>query len=190
MHARFIVSTICICLFAGAGALAQTSTRPLVSVKPDFDPAVSITVSPLHLLNPFLKLDTEVGLSDKLSATAIIGAGAQGGLLTAEGGIQFRYYVLGSFAGGLHVGAEGLFGSHTDLVTDRSVRVVPEGLAIGPFTGLKYVFNFGLTLDILGGLQLLASKNKVEGEDTSGTPIITKEAALGLLANLNVGWSF
>ncbi len=101
-----------------------------------------------------------------------------------EGGVQGRYYLLGSFENGMQIGAEmlGIYAS-TNAGASSGITATGTGLAVGPFLGYKYVAPFGLTLDLQGGVEVLAVSASGGGSSASAGAVIP-------LLNLNIGWSF
>ena len=143
------------------------------------DHNVSITISPLHLLNPEPHLTGEFRLAPKMSVAAILSAGR----ITDEGktcniweaGGQFRYYLLGSFAHGMMIGADAGYVNVDSQIENPIAYLV--GSHAGGFLGYKYSMNIGFTAEIQIGPVYLWG----ESADTS---------ELQTLVNLKVGWSF
>lgn len=147
-----------------------------VAIEP-YDHAVSVTVSPLHLVLPIIEATGEFRLADKASVAVIGGFGSVSGYSAAEVGGQGRYYPIGDFDHGLQVGGEVL----AIFVSDSNAAGL--GLSVGPFLGYKIAARFGLTFDIQLGAQAY-----VVGA-SSGTSS-ARESAVGPLLNINLGWSF
>jgi hypothetical protein len=138
----------------------------------------SITISPLHLLNPELHLTGEFRLAPKMSAAAMLGAGR----VTDEGknyfiweaGGQFRYYLIGSFSHGLMLGADAGY-----IAVDRQMEnpmAYYVGTHAGAFLGYKIAMKSGFTVELQHG-PLYVWENAGHSE-------------LQTLVNFKVGWSF
>jgi len=138
---------------------------------------MSITISPLHLLNPELLLTGEFRLAPKMSAATILGAG----MVTDEGqsysiweaGGQFRYYLLGSFTHGMMLGVDvGYIDVNGQMENPMAYYI---GARAGAFLGYKIVAKIGFTVEIQFG------------------PVYVRENAdnseLQTLINFKVGWS-
>lgn len=149
----------------------------------DAGPRVSLTISPAHFVLPVVELTGEYRVIPKLGIALIVGGGKiTDNTLTAtvaEVGVSARYYVLGSFRKGLQVGGE------VDYVhvSGDNIEVKGAGIAMGPFVGGKWISSFGLTLDGQIGAQL----QKASASSSSSS---ASESKVGLLLNLNIGYSF
>ena len=143
------------------------------------DHKVSISISPLHLLNPELHVTGELRLAPKVSLAGMLGAGR----ITDEGktcsiweaGGQFRYYLLGSFAHGMMLGADVGYVDIDAQIENPIAYLV--GTRAGGFVGYKYSMKIGFTAEVQVGPVYLWG----ESADTS---------ELQTLFNLKVGWSF
>ena len=143
------------------------------------DHKVSMSISPLHLLNPELHLTGELRLAPKASLAGMLGAGR----ITDEGktcgiweaGGQFRYYLLGSFDHGMMLGADVGY-VHIDAQIENPTAYL-VGTRAGGFVGYKYSMKIGFTAEVQIGPVYLWG----ESADTS---------ELQTLFNLKVGWSF
>ena len=139
---------------------------------------VSVTISPFHLLSPELQLTGEVRLAPKVSIAAIAGAGQ----VTDEGktydiwevGGQLRYYLLGSFAHGMMLGADV---GYVDVNGQpASAMEMLVGTRAGGFLGYKLTLKRGFTFEAqLGPVYVWGDDGKSEAQT---------------LTNLKVGWSF
>jgi hypothetical protein len=140
---------------------------------------VSITISPFHLLNPELHLTGELRLAPKMSVAAMLAAGRisdEGTTSTIwEAGGQFRYYVFGSFAHGMMLGADAGYVDVDARIENPIAYLV--GAHAGGFLGYKFSMKLGFTAEVQIGPVYLWG----ESADTS---------ELQTLANLKVGWSF
>jgi hypothetical protein len=161
-------------------------------------PTVSLTVSPIYLLLPMLKLTGELRLGTQGSIAFIGGAGwitdnasddpkvtSKVTFFVYEVGSQLRYYVTGNFRRGMHVGAEVLY-LHVNGSLD-SVTGVAKGLALGPFFGWKTTSYAGFTFEVQGGVEVVTGGSSVT--DSSGGSSSSNVDFVPLL-NLNIGWSF
>jgi hypothetical protein len=139
---------------------------------------VSIAISPLHLLQPFLHVTGELRLDDKIGAAAILGAGRVSEedkrYGAWEAGGQFRYYVSGSFNRGTNLGAEVAY-LHVAGRLEAPMAYY-AGLRVGAFVGYKIATTRGFTFDAQLGNQYVMP----DDGDAEWQPIM----------NLTVGWSF
>lgn len=139
---------------------------------------VSLTISPLHLLNPELHLTGEVRLAPKVGGAAILGAGTireEGescGIWEAAG--QLRYYVLGSFTHGMMLGADAGYVDVDGEVEDSMTYLV--GARAGAFLGYKIAMGSGFTTEAqIGPVYVRESADNSEWQTLLG---------------LKVGWSW
>ena len=156
---------------------------------------VSVTISPFHLLLPFVELTAEGRVHDKLGIGVVAGAGkvsedasATGPAISAtvvEVGLQGRYYLLGDFRHGLQLGAEGMY-LHVSGINVDTISAYADGVAVGPFIGYKYTADIGFTFDSQLGFQRIGMFAKASGD---GQTASTRDSEYFLLLNLNVGWS-
>lgn len=154
----------------------------------------SITLSPLHLIMPMGEVTAEFRIIDKLGIAAVFGAGTF--IYTdvtpptvLEAGASLRYYVVGDFEHGMQLGAEVLYAHVATSTSEGDVTVtgVGSGLAVGPFIGYKIATRVGFTFDSQVGVTFAA----VDAEASGGGQSASQSASLvGLLLNLNIGWSF
>ncbi|MBU1240113.1 porin family protein [Myxococcota bacterium] len=164
---------------------------PVVQQRADL-PTLSITISPLLLILPIFEVTAEMRINPQMGVALIVG----GGKVTVEEalredytvtvyeiGAQYKYYVLGNFKSGLHLGAEMMFLKASGDVNGTSA--VAGGLSMGAFVGYKHTFSFGLTLEAQLGGQYYAVR--AEAEDTNDT---AEDSDLAFLLNLNIGYSF
>jgi hypothetical protein len=157
-------------------------------------PTVSLTLSPIYLLLPMLKLTGELRLGTQGSVALIGGAGwitdtnsddTKVTFFVYEVGSQLRYYVTGNFRRGMHIGAEILY-LHVNGSLD-TVTGVAQGLALGPFFGWKTTSYAGFTFEVQGGVEIVTAGTRVT--DSSGGSTSSSIDYIPLL-NLNIGWSF
>ena len=139
----------------------------------------SLTFSPLLLFLPIAEVLTEFRLADKFGLAGVFGLGAPLNLLEFEVGTQFKYYLLGTFDHGMALGAQGLFLYYP--VVDAA------GFAISPFVAYKIATNIGFTFEAQVGpsFNLYGASATLTGQSAS-----VDNGSIGLLLNLNVGWSF
>ncbi len=140
---------------------------------------VSLTFSPLLLFLPIAEVLTEFRLADKFGLAGVFGLGAPLNLLEFEVGTQFKYYLLGTFDHGMALGAQGLFLYYP--VVDAA------GFAISPFVAYKIATNIGFTFEAQVGpsFNLYGASATLTGQSAA-----VNNGSIGLLLNLNVGWSF
>lgn len=174
---------------------------PGVASAVDDEPPVrdwAATFSPVHLIFPVGEISLERRIGDDFSAAVIAGVGqinvrfedgVTGGLLAWELGAQGRWYLLGSFQEGLHLGAELLYLRLIgEEFSEGDVTAASDATMVGPLIGYKLVTDLGFTLDAQAGGQvawLRGDLRSSSGERDSGAEVI-----LVPLLNLNIGWSF
>lgn len=158
-------------------------TALLVSVplaSQDAPPArrVSLTLSPLHLLDPQLHVTGEVRLASRWSASATLAGGTvseeQQSYRLREIGGQVRFYVLGTFQHGLMVGADV---GHVDAngQPDGAMELL-IGTRVGGFLGYKRILGRGVTAIVqLGPVHVRGHGGATEWQT---------------LHTLGVGWSW
>ncbi|NVB82625.1 MAG: hypothetical protein HOV81_29865 [Kofleriaceae bacterium] len=152
------------------------------------EPSVAITVSPIHLFVPMGELTIEGRVGDRIGIALIAGVGAYRDpdtnqrISLFEGGASARYYVTGSFRGGLQLGAEAayVYGA-TDAM---NIDVKAAGLGLSPFAGYKWTHSSGFTFEGQLGATFMVAKAKAE----SGQ--MAEDRGIGPMLNLNVGYSF
>lgn len=140
---------------------------------------VSLTFSPLLLFLPIAEVLAEFRLAEKFGLAGVFGLGAPLNLLELEVGTQFKYYLLGTFDHGMALGAQGMFLYFP--VVDSA------GFAISPFLAYKIATNIGFTFEAQVGpsFNLYGASATLTGQDAS-----INNGSIGLLLNLNLGWSF
>jgi len=198
MRAAPLVLAI-LALSARADAQAPAPEPYRMPVSPALpDRSLSVTVSPVHLLFPMLEGTVEYRLGPRLGLAGVAGLGSisvESGadstrFVAVEAGASVRYYPLGSFQGGLQVGAEALY---VYLAVDESTTSVvvsgaSDGLSLGPFVGYKWTGRSGFTFD--GQLGLAVAAYHAHAEDSAGGSSSADSSSVFPLLNLNVGWSF
>jgi hypothetical protein len=118
-----------------------------------------------------------------------------------EGGMQVRFYPLGTFDHGLQVGAEIVYltgsAQTTGTITSDAdpsmsytgpLTAKGSGFKVGPFVGYKLVLPVGLTLAAQIGVDYLSLKGLAK-EANGNTKTGDAKTAL-LLADAGLGWSF
>jgi len=152
---------------------------------------VAITISPIHLILPVFELQGEFRVGEQVSVSAILGFGSVSvtdsfdtdRFSVFEIGGQFAYYALGDFDHGLQLGLELLYLGVSADADSEFGGVFGRGLAASPFVGYKVAADFGLTFCAqLGPALFLVS---AESDETTES-----ESAVGVMLNLNLGWSF
>jgi hypothetical protein len=205
-----LVSSPALAAIPGASEVPSAPGTPEVEEK-DLH-FVAITFTPANLLLDTLKVNGEFRLAEKWGLQVSLGKGnyetgkrAVREIDIREAGGQVRWYALGDFDHGLHLGAELMFIDLSFLIHELDKTPLPEPIdsgisatAIGPFVGYKVAAGFGLTAELQLGLQYYGI------EARAGVPLSTIHDSLdGLtaelaastslvlpLANLNLGWSF
>lgn len=152
---------------------------------------ISVTISPLHLILPFVELVGEYRLMDEVGLALVVGGGSLSSpnidynVNIFQLGVQGNYYFFGDFDHGAHAGVDilGMRASASDGGIDASAT---SGL-LGIFLGYKVIASFGVTFVIQAGIQ----HTVILAEATDGTTSVEQTASgLGPLLNLNLGWSF
>jgi hypothetical protein len=165
---------------APVAAVSAAPTEPL--------PYLTLTVSPVHLILGMVEGTLELRIAPRFGLAGVVGGGAMtAGDVTAtvfEIGGSGRYYVSGDFRSGVQLGAELLFASASASSSNEDLSAFGAGLTLGGFVGYKKTWASGFTFDGQAGVQTLA----VAAETNQGDRI--EESRMGLLLNLNVGWSF
>ncbi len=151
----------------------------------------AITISPLHLLNPVVEFTGEFAMSRDIGVAAIAGLGSFKGFTVFEIGGQYNYYLVGNFNHGMQIGAELLYVhlSKDAIDGDDEISGVGRGLGISPLLGYKYAAGFGLTFNIQAGPSLALIQADAE-RASDGATGSASGSEVGLLLNINIGWSF
>jgi hypothetical protein len=167
----------------------------------DREEVVSITVSPFHAFVPMLELQGEYKVIDGFGVSLIGGYGVTTQEVEDETGdeidvdfaiwelgTQLTWYPLQRFRS-LQLGAEAIWiNVSADNVGVNNASGYANGLAVGPFVGFKFIVGPGFTGFIQGGVTFLTID--AEASDDTGDTESQSDSAVGLLLNLNVGWSF
>jgi hypothetical protein len=161
------------------------------------EPAVSITLSPLHFALPLLELTGEFNIDRRIGMALIGGYGSvvsesnnqrfKRTLPVYEIGGQLRYYLAGSFSHGMQIGAEILWSDVRDVSAINNLHATTSGVALGPFVGYKFISRFGFTLDTQFGFQHINIKAK---DPQSYNDVSAEDKRIMALLNINIGWSF
>jgi hypothetical protein len=167
---RFAIASLALCALFVSVPLGAQETSP--------SHRVSITISPLHLLNPQLHVTGEVRLAPRLSTAAMLG----GGNATEEEqtyriweiGGQVRYYILGSFSHGMMLGADV---GYVDVNGQpESAMEMLVGTRAGGFVGYKRILKNGFTAEVqLGPVYVWGNAGESEWQT---------------LHSLKLGWSW
>lgn len=183
-------------------AFAKQKGVGTVAMAPEQEQMMSATFAPLRLLSPMGKLTLEFNAEEQWTLAAIAGFGsfeegkdAEGNLVSHdvwELGGQFRYYALGNFDHGLHLGIEALYRDAPVKATGVFSEIkegTGRGLGVGPLVGYKLATAIGLTFDAQVGVRydgfgLLSEAETAEELD------VPDDNVLHPLINLNVGWTF
>lgn len=167
--------TTIIMMFLATVVLAQAQGAPST---------FSLSISPVRLTLPVAQLVGELSLGEPLSVAGKLGVGYAGGKIAAETGAQLRFYAFGGFTRGLYLGAEGLFASVSENLSPAAYSGIYNGFSGSGLFGAKFVFDFGLTVDVTGGLRISASGVGIQGDSTIA------DRRLAPLADVNIGWTF
>jgi len=149
----------------------------------------SITIAPIKLISPIVEGTFEKRMTNKIGLEGIAGVGSYDGFFAFTIGGSWRYYLIGSFEHALQTGVE-LYYAHlgSSNVQGSNVSAAGRGLMIAPFIGYKYIADYGLTLDLaIGAGPEFVSATATDNNSNSAT---VSGSTLGLLLNLNLGWSF
>jgi hypothetical protein len=147
---------------------------------------VTVTWSPIHLVLPVVELEAEFSPAPHVGGAVILGAGQvsnESETITAtvyEAGLQFNYYFMDNFSG-LHAGAEVVY-AHVGGV-DQDATATGLGLSAGPYGGYKLLTSIGFTFVAQLGAQVV----HISAENSTD---MKSENKVGVLLNLNIGWSF
>lgn len=147
--------------------------------------SVAITTSPLHLVLPMAEVTAEIRVADRVGVSVIAGAGSVRDQTTDEkislfeGGASVRYYVTGSFRGGLQLGGEAVY----VYASTDTMDVDAAGLGLSPFIGYKWTHRSGLTLEGQLGATFLTAR----AESATAT---ASDRDIAPMLNLQVGYSF
>jgi len=162
-----------------------------------YQPHVSVTFSPLHLLiGPIFEAQAEVQIVPHFSAALIGGVGTikdndpdvNVSFSAFELGAQLVGYPLADFKH-LQLGAELLWIKvSTEEYNGQSITADAGGVAIGPFIGYKLMTKVGFTFFAQGGFEYLTLK--ADASDNRGNSASADDSTFIPLLNLNVGWSF
>ncbi len=181
-----LILALIVSLAAGA---AQAQTEPGPAPEPPI-PSFALTLSPIHLVLPFVELTGEFKLADKIGLAVIAGAGTVKVTGTSvdtrvsvfEGGMSFRYYAIGDFRHGMQIGAEAIYLYAS--ASKGSISASVNGAAVGPFIGYKYTARGGFTFDSQLGFARVGLAGRSNDGDKNSV------SGWGPLLNLNIGWSF
>lgn len=151
----------------------------------DSEPSIAITTSPLLLIVPLAEVTAEVRVADRVGVSLIAGVGSfrdrdtDEKISLLEGGASVRYYLTGSFRGGLQLGAEAVY----VYASADSMDIEAAGLGLSPFLGYKWTHRSGITLEGQLGATVMTARAE---SDTS----TASDSAVGPMLNLQIGYSF
>ena len=146
-------------------------------------PKISVTLNPRQILNTFGETSIEYALKPKIGVGGITGFGKSDSAFQYDLGVQARYYLLGSFNGGLSAGGQFVYFN----LLHRKDHDNINGYFLYPslFLSGKYVFDIGFTIDSQLGVTYTTAIIKDQMAQSS----ITSTQWEGLF-NVNLGWSF
>ncbi len=202
---KYIITASLLVAFAPFST-AFAEQAPLTEQPPEWPASrdtshmLSITFSPIHLINPVFELTAEYKAIPKLGIALIAGYGSQTMVMNEkdykfslwEIGAQARYYLLGDFNHGMQLGIEVL---HVNIpektYSDGLYEITAYGtrLELGAFVGYKIATNIGFTFEVQGGVTatpLMADRPQVNSVNAASDNIET----IRPLININLGWSF
>ena len=161
---------------------------------------LSVTVAPMRLVLPELKVTGEYKVADKVGVALSGGYGKfripgsdDVDLRIIEAAGQGRYYVGGDFKTGMLLGAEAYMFRLSTAVEEGDIEASASGtwVRVGPIIGFKHIANAGFTMDTQFGYgfgTLLAKAEASSGGQTA--EVSDSTSANGVIFNLNLGWSF
>lgn len=163
---------------------------------PPEDRSVYLSISPFHLLLPFVELSAEVRLHRKIGIAAIGGYGSvkpqnsDVRFNVWEAGGQFVGYPVGHFDHGMQVGLEALYAgvSGDDKSGNTRIAATASGLASGPFVGYKLATRSGFSFNVQGGVSYLFVQ--AQASSSSGATASAEQTRVLPILNANLGWSF
>ena len=146
-------------------------------------PSFSVTLNTQQLLDTFGECRVEYALSPQWSLSGIGGFGRETSEYQFDVGAQQRYYIFGDFTGGFSIGGQFVY-LHI-LHKDQHDHVTAHLFYPSVFSGAKYVFDIGFTLDALLGMTYTTA---VINNQRQSSVITTGE--WDPLIAFNLGWSF
>ena len=160
------------------------------------DRSVYLSVSPFHLLLPFVELTAEVRLHRKIGVAAIGGYGSvkpqnsDVRFNVWEAGGQFVGYPVGHFDHGMQVGLEALYAgvSGDEKSGNTRIAATASGFASGPFVGYKLATSSGFSFNVQGGVSYLFVQ--AQASSSSGVTASAEQTRVLPILNANLGWSF
>jgi hypothetical protein len=165
-------------LMVGSNASAQVATTNQNGFVAEPVKKLTLSFSPVHLLFPVAEVTGEYAVSQTFGVAGIAGLGGYNGAYLFTAGTQAIWYVSGDFSQGLQVGGEAVYSELGASSGGDSVALL-GGLGIAPFLGYKISGRSGLTAIAQAGPQLVAATN---GRQSA--------SGIGVMLNLNVGWTF
>ncbi len=197
----FVVLLTVLPLSAAFAEQSPLSEQPIsTSATQDSTYKASITVSPLHLINPVVELTAEYKVMPKLGIALLAAFGSQTFKVDQkdysfplwEIGFQGRFYTLGDFNHGMQVGLEALVLKLSDKTYDDGPFLIyapGSRVEAGAFLGYKIATDIGFTVEAQAGAKyalILDGTMKTmnaKAADAAIDPITP-------LINVNIGWSF
>lgn len=186
--------TILMCSFLIAGASGASARS---GEHASWHHSHSITVAPLDLLVPVIRVQAEfrLAMSHGVSALAAIGPG---GNHTAGGiGMQYAWYPIGDFERGMLLGAMFHYSTasatYGDVARWEPFSPASMGIGIAPVIGYKYSVRSGFTIHLTGGVGPMIFRTHVPPSSSSSTSrmvVEEKETWTFVHLMLGLGWSF
>jgi len=192
MRVRLILFVL---LVTTASAVAQTDTA--APQPPSDDRAVTVMWAPLRAIFGLAEFTGEYRVHDKVGVSLMLGGGRRTEEFEnmvrmsgteLEGGLQGRYYLLGSFTHGMELGAElqEEYVKFDEPLPPNVAAVAAGGMTVGAFAGYKIATRIGFTFEGQLGARYLVMEPQAQGV---GMPMITQSKWMPML-HLNAGWTF
>lgn len=153
----------------------QALARPEAKSLPRHRVSLSIDFAGLILANPIVRPTIDLRLGHKWSLSMAIGLGSRavfdanertiGRRLAWDAAIRPRYFLLGDFDQGVHIGAATTFARVSGrMLTDQDFIEPPVGLWIGPTIGFKTTLLPLIDVDIEAGalFRLVAPSTSID----------------------------
>ncbi len=174
---------------ATLGVLVAAPLSSARAASADLDNKVALSMSPIHLLLPFVELQAEIYATDVISVSLIGGVGSvtvtsgreDHKFTVWEGGAQLRAYFVGDVQEGAFAGAEALYVAVDGRLEGHSA--IGDGLAVGPIAGYKWTWGSGFFIDLNGGISYGFLRAEASGDKAEDSQIIP-------IVNFNLGFAF
>lgn len=177
MKRALVVVFVCTCY-----TNAHAYVRDTIVLRNNKHPILhTLTLSPLYLLKPVVRVSYEYRLSVDEGIEFSMLVGRQNGWPAWGFAFHYVYYLFGDFEHGVPFGFEYWYTHVSDPTTPIGIR--DRGLGQVFLLGYKYTTNSGFTASIMGSAGIVGT-----GGPPDRQPLSDLRGALAL--NLAVGWSF